>query len=95
MNVNNVFISAGSDLSLKTCFELFTKNKDKVIVLEPTFGMVDVYCKLYNLKPIKITYNKDLILNYQKLLKSISKKISLIILANPNSPQEQLLTMSK
>ena len=86
VNIKNVFISAGSDLSLKTCFELFTKNKDKVIVLEPTFGMVDVYCKLYNLKPIKINYNKDLILNYKKLLKSISKKISLIILANPNSP---------
>ena len=67
VNVNNIFISAGSDLSLKTCFELFTKSKDKVIVLEPTFGMVDVYCKLYNLKPIKITYNKDLIINYKKL----------------------------
>ena len=48
--------------------------------------MVDVYCKLYNLKPIKITYNKELILNYKKLLENISKKISLIILANPNSP---------
>ena len=82
----NIFISAGSDLVLKTCFELFTKKNDKVIILEPTFGMVNVYCSLYNLNPIKIGYNNKLILDTEKLLKSISKKISLIVLANPNSP---------
>lgn len=83
---SNIFISAGSDLSLKTCFELFTKNKTKVIVLKPTFGMIDVYCKVYNLKQIQIDYNKKLELNYKKIFKNISKNISLIILANPNSP---------
>jgi histidinol-phosphate aminotransferase len=86
VNYNNIFISAGSDLSLKTCFELFTKNNDKVIILDPTFGMVDVYCEIYNLRKIKINYDKNLKLNYKKLFKNISKKISLIILANPNSP---------
>ena len=71
VNINNVFISAGSDLSLKTCFELFTNKNDKVIILEPTFGMVNVYSNLYGLKVIKIGYDKNLILNYKKLFKSI------------------------
>ena len=52
VNYNNIFISAGSDLSLKTCFELFTKNNDKVIILDPTFGMVNVYCEIYNLRKV-------------------------------------------
>lgn len=86
VNHKKIFISAGSDLSLKACFEVFTKNNDKVIVLNPTFGMVDVYCGLYNLRQIKIDYDKNLELNYKKLFESITKKISLIILANPNSP---------
>jgi histidinol-phosphate aminotransferase len=86
VNRNNIFISAGSDLSIKTCFELFTKKNDRVITLSPTFGMVEVYCGLYNLKQIKINYDKNLRLNYKKLFKNISKKISLIVLANPNSP---------
>ncbi len=81
-----IYLSAGSDISLKTCFELFSKKNDKVIILNPTFGMVNVYCDLYGLKAIKIGYDKKLILNYKKLLKNITKKISLIILANPNSP---------
>ena len=51
VNHKNIFISAGSDMSLKTCFELYTKNYDRVIVLDPTFGMVNVFskkCLLYN-----------------------------------------------
>jgi histidinol-phosphate aminotransferase len=81
-----IYISAGSDLSIKTCFELFTKPKDKVIILEPTFGMVNVYCDVYNLKTIKIGYDKNLNLDLNKLLNNISKSISLVIIANPNSP---------
>ncbi len=90
-----IFISAGSDLSLKTCFELFTKPKDRAIILEPTFGMVDVYCGIYNIKPIKVGYDKNLKLNYSKLYKNISKKISLIILANPNSPTGTIIKESE
>ena len=81
-----IYMSAGSDISLKTCFELFTKKNDKVIIINPTFGMVSVYCDLYGLKTIKIGYNKNLNLDYKKLFKSISNQISLIIMANPNSP---------
>ena len=86
VNEKMVYMSAGSDVSLKTCFELFTNKNDKVIILEPTFGMVNVYSNLYGLKVIKIGYDKNLILNYKKLFKSISRQISLIVLANPNSP---------
>jgi len=49
---NMIYMSAGSDISLKTCFELFTKKNDKVIIIDPTFGMVNVYCDLYGLKTI-------------------------------------------
>ena len=81
-----IYLSAGSEHSLKTCFELFTKQNDRVIILEPTFGMVNVYCNLYNLKPIRIGYNKRLNLDKKKLLNNISRKISMIVIANPNSP---------
>ncbi len=83
---DTIYLSAGSDISLKTCVEVFTSPGDKVIILEPTFGMVNVYCEIYNLKKIKIGYTKNLKLNLKKLLNSISNKISLVILANPNSP---------
>lgn len=81
-----ICLTAGSDIALKMCFEYFTNVGSKIITLNPTFGMVDVYAKIYNLKNFKISYNKDLELNIDEFLVKIKKDISLIIIANPNSP---------
>ena len=81
-----IVLTAGSDIAIKTCFELFTEKNKKIITITPTFGMIDVYSKLYNLKQIKINYKRDLTLDTPKLLKSLNKNISLVIIANPNSP---------
>lgn len=87
LSVDNFILTAGSEFGIRMCFEYFcTNKKKKIITLEPTFGMVDVYSKLFNLKRVKISYNKKFKLNLDKLFKQINKSISLIILANPNSP---------
>jgi histidinol-phosphate aminotransferase len=83
---NNICLTAGSDFALRMCFEYFCNNNDKIITIEPTFGMVEVYSKIFNLKNIQIGYKKDLTLNLEKLNKSLNKNISMIIIANPNSP---------
>ena len=88
-------LTAGSDVGIKNCFELLIKPKDEIITVHPTFGMVDVYAKLYRSKQIKITYNKKLELDYKKLIKKISNKTKLIILANPNSPTGTILNEKK
>jgi len=83
---NMICLTAGSDIALKMCFEYFTGIGDKIITLEPTFGMVDVYAKIYNLQNIKIYYDENLNLKLNEFLYKIKKDISLIIIANPNSP---------
>ena len=40
-------ITAGSDLAIKNCFELLISPGDEVITLNPTYGMVDIYSKLF------------------------------------------------
>ncbi len=82
----NIMITAGSDIGIRHCFELFAQPKSKVITLSPTFGMYDVYSKIFATNQIKISYDKNLILDFTKLINSINKKTSLILLANPNSP---------
>ena len=79
-------ITSGSDLAIKNCFELLISPGDEVITLNPTYGMVDVYSKLFQAKQTKINYDKNLNLDLKKLFKSINKKTNLVILANPNSP---------
>lgn len=86
VTTENLLVTAGSDFAIKAAFELFVNPEDEVIILEPTFAMVDVYCGLYNVKKIKIGYDSNLNLNIDKLIGSINEKVSLVIIANPNSP---------
>lgn len=79
-------ITPGSDGGIRLCFELFVKPNDKIITLSPTFAMVDIYSKIFQAKQLKVTYDENLKLDLNKIFTSLKKKVSLLILANPNSP---------
>lgn len=93
INRNQFVITAGADGAIRNCFDLFVSKGDKVIVLNPTFAMVDVYCKIANAKKVSINYDKKLNLDINYILQNINKSISLIVLANPNSPTGTLISM--
>jgi len=92
LKTNQFVLTAGVDGAIKNCFELFVSKNDKVITLNPTFAMVDVYCKIFGAKRISIHYDRKLNLNINYLSKSINRNISLIIIANPNSPTGTLIS---
>ena len=96
LNISNKFIclTSGSDFGLRMCFEYFCKEEDTIITLNPTFGMVEVYSKLFGLKNLKINYDEKLNINlkdFYKYLKKFSNKISMVIIANPNSPTGSII----
>jgi histidinol-phosphate aminotransferase len=86
VNTNNIIFTAGSDQAIKNSFELFYKKNKEVITIDPTFAMVDIYCKIFRTKQIKIGYDNNLKLRLKDIYGAINKNTSLIILANPNSP---------
>lgn len=83
---DSILITAGSDLAIRYIFEIFKKKKSKVITIEPTFGMVNVYAKIFNYHNIRINFDHMLQLNVKKIFRNLKKNISFIIIANPNSP---------
>ena len=92
LNTNQFVITAGIDGAIKSCFELFVSKGDKVIILKPTFAMVDIYCNIAGAKKIIINYDQKLNLDINYLIRSITRTISLIIIANPNSPTGTLIS---
>ena len=81
----NLFLSDGSDVGIKSIFETFT-TCGKVITSEPSFPMYKVYCDLYRCQYYGMHYEKDYTLPVERLLMFYDKDINLFILANPNSP---------
>ena len=83
---NQVFITPGSDIGIKTFFEIAVNYGDKVIITDPCFPMFNVYGDLFGANLVKIGYKENLKLNIEKLRKSINKEVVLVALANPVSP---------
>ena len=95
LNRLNFLIASGSDSGIRHCFELFTKPNSKIITLTPTFGMYDVYAKTFQTKQVKISYDKKLKLNTALLFKNLRKDVSMVMIANPNSPTGTIIEHKK
>jgi len=86
VNTENLFLSDGSDIGIKSIFETFT-TCGNIVTSEPSFPMYGVYASLYKCPYRGINYNKQTRqLSIEHMLKFVDDETQLIILANPNSP---------
>ena len=90
-------LSDGAEGSLLRFFSVFANPKDKVIYLEPSFGMYKLYCNIFKLRkcPLKLKIDEDFNF-FNKLVKYVKHvKPRVIILANPNQPIETMLNFNE
>ena len=93
VEVENIFVGAGSDSVLNTIFDVFVSPGSNVYMPEAHFPMYDVY--LGQNQGIKKTFKYELYNQKLKLNTSIEyNNINLIILGNPNSPVGDLVSLS-
>jgi histidinol-phosphate aminotransferase len=83
---DSIHLTAGIDGAIKNCFEVFTQPGSEVVTISPTYAMVDVYCRLFNVRQTKIEYDQNLCLEFDHIINTITSSTSLVIIANPNSP---------
>ncbi len=82
----NLFLSDGSDIGIKSIFETFT-TCGNIVTSEPSFPMYQVYSSLYNCQYKGIHYDVDTLeFSIEHMLEFVDDDTELIILANPNSP---------
>ena len=82
----NLFLSDGSDIGIKSIFETFT-TCGNIVTSEPSFPMYQVYASLYDCSYRGVNYDIDTRkLSIDKMLEFVNNETQLIILANPNSP---------
>ena len=85
VQTNQIFLSAGSDIGIKSVFETFTDG-GRVVTSNPSFPMYKVYSELYQCEYFGIPHEKDYTISMEKILSNITHDTDLVILANPNSP---------
>ena len=82
---SNLFVGNGSDEILGTACQLFLNKGDEVIVPKHSFLMFEIYSKISG-GVIKRSATKNLRVDLESLLKSITKKTKMIFIAQPNNP---------
>ena len=85
VDYNQLYLSAGSDLGIKSVLEAFTDG-GRVISSAPSYPMYKVYSELYQCEYFGIPHEKDYTISMEKILSNITNDTDLVILANPNSP---------
>jgi len=89
---DSILLSSGSDAAIKMIFETYVRPGDEVIMLDPTYAMVEVYIKMFEAKQIKIKFSPDLVLPFDQLISSISSNTRMVFIADPNQPTGTILT---
>jgi histidinol-phosphate aminotransferase len=88
---NQIHLSAGSDVGIKTVFEVYVESTDEVIIIHPTYATYYVYSQMFNARLIKINFDENLALPAERIIEKISATTKLICIANPNSPTGTVL----
>ena len=94
IETNNILLTPGSDIGIKTIFETFNLKDNNIISSNYAFPMYSVYADLYETSLQKIRYSKNGF-NIRKILDKINKNTQFIILANPNSPLGDYYTFTE
>ena len=96
---SNIIVSTGSDGVIRSVYEAYCSDGDKVMITNPTYAMYQIYGSMQGANLIKYDYlsiDDGPVLDFKKFMSSIIKnKPKIIFIANPNSPTGTVLEESK
>ena len=87
VNINQVIFGNGTDEILDLIVRVFCNpSEDKIITLNPTYGMYDVIAKTNGVENIEIPLKSDFSIDKNEILRLCSKKTKILFLYSPNNP---------
>ena len=94
VNMDNIALGNGSDEILDLIFRLFCiPGKDKVLSLDPSYGMYEVSARLNDIQHIKYTLDEEGDLDAEKIVNLAEKEgVKILLLCSPNNPIGNLLS---
>jgi histidinol-phosphate aminotransferase len=95
VEVRNLLLCFGAEQALRHCFELVHAPGQPVVYPDPTFAMLDVFTRQFNLRPVTVSYSSQLTLDHSALLEAITSETRLVVVANPNNPTGTCMSLAE
>lgn len=87
-----LFFGVGSDEIIDLLIRIFCEPaKDKVMLLEPTYGMYKVACDINNVETTAVMLNDEFQIDFAEIEKNFSEAVKLIFVCSPNNPTANLI----
>lgn len=88
----NIFFGVGSDEIIDLLIRIFCRPaKDKVMILEPTYGMYQVACDINDVRTVTADLNPEFQIDIENVKKAWRGDVKVIFLCSPNNPTGNLL----
>lgn len=89
---SKLLLSHGSDVALKSIFEVYIDKEDEAVLIAPSYAMYPVYVQMVGAKAREINFLEDLSLPFDLILDAISSRTRIVCLPNPNQPIERVFS---
>ncbi|KAB2843734.1 MAG: aminotransferase class I/II-fold pyridoxal phosphate-dependent enzyme, partial [Melioribacteraceae bacterium] len=88
----NLCFGVGSDEIIDLLIRIFCEPRiDKVMILQPTYGMYKVACAINNVETINVDLNESFQIDFGNVKEKFSNEIKIIFLCSPNNPTGNLI----
>ena len=87
LNKDELVLCNGTDELIDLVIRVFCEpGKDKIITLNPTYGMYEVSAKINNVKNVKIDLDHNFQIDIEKVKSQFDDLTKIIFITNPNNP---------
>lgn len=84
INTENLLITSGSDLAIKSVFESCISKNDEIILHLPSYGMYRVYANMFGAYVRAVPLNSEWKPDIDKMLSMINPRTKFLAIENPN-----------
>ena len=74
LSSSNIFVTTGSTEGIKVLFEALARPGDRVIALEPTYPMYNVYSDIFQTQYHAVPFSETLTIDVSSFIETIDKK---------------------
>ena len=87
-----LLLSHGSDVALKTIFEVYIGQGDEALLISPSYAMYPIYAQMVGAKAVEVGFSDDLSMPFDSILNAITERTRIVCLPNPNQPIERVFS---
>ena len=91
-DISHLCLTNGSSEGIRYIIQAFTSPQGRIVGVVPSYFMFQIYSEMYDRNFVKVSYNDDLSMDINNILKEITEDTQLLILLQPNNPMGNVYT---